>query len=161
MTEAELHALFDYWRDALGLESWRLALVKGGCDDDAYMQVERSNTYERATIRWQPWLLGEGDVPAPLDFGVPIEDADVEISLVHELLHLQTRDMARVVRGDLDGFLHRDVYSQVENAFNRAEEQAVDRMAVALVRHRRRWDERGRHDSYACWVTPANGISGL
>lgn len=156
MTEAELHALFDYWREALGLDRWQLELEPGGCDADSYMECDRSVLYERGRVRYQPWLLGEGDVPEELNY-VPIDDAFIEASLVHELLHLQTRDMTRVVYGDLDGFLHRDVHSQLEKAFGRAEEQCVDRLAGALVRHRRRWAE----DARPPWVTPANGISGL
>lgn len=157
MIEAELHALFDYWRDALGLEHWQLKLVKGGCDTDSYMEVDRSLIYERGTVKYQPWLLGEGDVPEDLDYYVTIDDEFIEASLIHELLHLHTRDMSSVVKHDLDGFLHRDVHSQVENAFSRAEEQCVDRLSVALARHRRRWAEAAP----PVWFTPANGISGL
>jgi len=49
-----------------------------------------------------------------------------------------TRDVRAVVRDDILSQVHRDVYSQIEKAPERAEEQCVDRLAVALVRARHR-----------------------
>ena len=65
--------------------------------------------------------------------GEDLTDDFIESSLVHELLHLHTRDMRAVVRDDLDGQVHRDVYAVLEASMGRAEEQCVDRLAEALV----------------------------
>ena len=137
MTEAELRRLLRAWQKRLGLDHWSLVMHVGGgeLEADDMMNVHRSPTYERAAIYVQPWLVGRGEPPPDVfyvAFGKP--DSYIETSLVHELLHLAFRDLRAITRSDLDGYLHRDVYDQVEKAAERAEEQAVDRLAEALVR---------------------------
>lgn len=135
MKEGVLRELFSVWRERLGLGHWRLELIVGGVDEeDAYMQTHRSQTYERAQIYVQPWLVGQGEPNRDLLFAQNLEDDFIECSLVHELLHLHTRDMRAVVREDLAGAVLSDVYRQFENTMERAEEQCVGRLAEALVR---------------------------
>lgn len=136
MTEPQLWELLEVWKARLGLERWLVILEVGGADDDScYMETHRSTTYERAVIRVQPWLLGKGEAPPrTMIRGAHLTDAFVESSLVHELLHLHTRDMRAIVRDDLDGQVHRDVYTVLEAGMARAEEQCVDRLAEALTR---------------------------
>lgn len=134
--EPRLHELLGVWSERLGLQNWRIALRVGGLDDESSsMEVARSTTYERAVIHVAPWLLGLAPVPEDALFGEDARrDEWVEASLVHELLHLYTRDIRAVVRDDLCGQLSRDAYALAEAAIARAEEQCVDRLAEALVR---------------------------
>lgn len=131
MTEAQLRSLFERWVPRLGLERWDLELRVEDCESDvAYMEVERSFTYERAVIRCQPWVL-TGQVPDEL-MTLRLTPRRIESSLVHELLHLHTRDLVKVAN-TVDGQLHRDAFRIYDDAVDRAEEQLVDRLAVALV----------------------------
>lgn len=134
LTEADLRVRFKLWLERLGLDRWIVTLEVGGAEDEtAYMETVRSSSYERGRIHVAPWVLGIGEVPN--DVLVTNFDAEfVEAALVHELLHLHTRDMRAVVRDDLISQVHRDVYTQLEKAMERAEEQCVDRLALALVR---------------------------
>jgi len=136
VTEARLRELFEVWRSRLGLEGWRVVLEVGGVSDPtSYMECTRSPFYERAAIHVQPWMVEQGEAPGEVMFRGPhLTDDFVESSLVHELLHLHLRDLRAVVREDLDGQLHPDAFHHVERAAERAEEQAVDRLAEALVR---------------------------
>lgn len=136
MTEKQLRDLLDVWKGRLALDRWLLVLEVGACSDaTAYMEVIRSTSYERAVIHVQPWLLGDGEPPEGVVIrGEHLSDEFVEASLVHELLHLHTRDMCAIVRDDCDGLVHPDAYRQLDCAMGRAEEQCVDRLAVALVK---------------------------
>lgn len=131
MTEGQLRSLFTQWVNRLGLERWDIELRVEDCEtSSAYMECERSVTYERAVIRCQPWVL-TGQVPDDL-LQLELTSQRVEASLVHELLHCLTRDLRNVAE-TVDGQLHRDAFSIFESAVMRAEEQLVDRLAVALV----------------------------
>lgn len=136
LTERDLRSLLGLWQRRLSLDHWFLVLKVGGCEDaSTYMEVHRSTVYQRAVVHCQPWMLGEGEAPEDvLIRGDDLTDSFVEESLVHELLHLHTRDMRAIVRDDLDGQVHRDVYTVLEAGMSRAEEQCVDRLASALVR---------------------------
>ncbi len=135
MTERELVKLLGVWKSRLGLDNWQIEMSIGGCESDcSYAETHRSTTYENAHIYFQPWMLGKADVPADLIIK-QVSDYDIEKTLVHELLHLHTRDMHGVTVDDTDGLLHRDVHEQLRNSFRRAEEQMVDRLAVALVKN--------------------------
>lgn len=131
MTEKKLRQLLNVWKTRLGLDHYKINLVFGRCEDEySYMEVQRSINYQRAKITVQPWMLGQGDPPK--DLLQEINDEMIEESLVHELLHICTRDLTAIVRNDLDGMVHRDVYSMFENATCRADERVVDSLAVAL-----------------------------
>lgn len=133
VTPKQLERMLRSWQPRLGLERWEIRLVvRAASEESCYMEVERSIYYERAELVVQPWLVGRGEPPEAALF-TEVDEAFIEASLVHELLHLVLRDLAMVIRDDLDGFLHRDVHAQLHNGFRRAEEQAVDRLACALV----------------------------
>lgn len=136
MTEKALRELLTVWTKRLGLDDWRILLHVGGCEEKScYMETSRSVSYERGVIYCQPWLFGDGEAPEDVMIrGADLTDDFVESSLVHELLHLHTRDVRAIVREDLDGQVHRDVYTVLNAAMERAEEQCVDRLAEALVR---------------------------
>lgn len=136
MTEKQLREKLEVWKKRLGLQEWWVVLEIGGVSDKtSYMEVQRSPHYRRGKISVSPWLLGLSGTPEDVMIqGDNLTDKFIEECLVHELLHLHTRTMAAVVRDDLENQLHRDVYYQVGQAHDRAEEQCVDELAIALVR---------------------------
>lgn len=132
MTEQELIAHVDEWQSRLGLDQWTIDCRFGDpSSETALMECHRSSQYEQATVTIKPDLI-EWEMPEDWD-GPPLDDFLLEKSIVHELLHCHTRDF-RYVEDLYNGQLHRDVQSVVEAAYLRAEEQLVDRLAVALVR---------------------------
>jgi hypothetical protein len=134
MTEGALQKLIDKWVPRLGLDQWLIELrVEDTEDKTSYMEVNRSTTYERAVLFVPPWLLNGGPTPESV-LEITITDPFIERSLVHELLHLQLRDMRNVTDEPLEGVLHRDVHRMVDDQMRRVEEQTVDRLAAALVR---------------------------
>lgn len=131
MTEAQLRSLLTQWVKRLGLDRWDLELRIEECEDSgALMEAERSVTYERSVIRCQPWVL-TGEIPDDV-MQLELTPQRIEACLVHELLHCHTRDMSNLADAVV-GQLHRDAYSIFDSAVRRAEEQLVDRLAVALV----------------------------
>lgn len=62
----------------------------------------------------------------------PGNERTLEASIVHELLHLVTRDMETIVE-NLDGLLHRDVFDLMERNHRDATEKAIDKLAYRLV----------------------------
>lgn len=108
------------WQGRLGLSAWD---VRVDWDEpagpDANAETRYLNDYDRATVRFAPDVSGWS--PEFLNRIV-----------VHELLHLHLRDVDRVV-ADVDGFLHRDVFSQVEKRYEHESEGLVDRLAYRLV----------------------------
>ena len=136
MTIQRLTELVDLWKVRLGLGNWRIILTIGELEDEtSLMEIRRSTDHDRARIFIPTWMIDDNEpLPDIIDVRASLTDEVIEVSLVHELLHLNTRDMRVVVGNDIETFLHRDVHTQVENAFRRAEEHMVDRLAVALVR---------------------------
>ena len=136
MTAKQLEGLVRLWQGRLGLEAWDLEVEIARVSEGARAETFRSTTYQEAHVRFAPWVIGQGERPSedsgtsPLDFTTPER---LERLVVHELLHLVTRDVRGVI-ADLEGDLHRDVYAKVEERWQFAEEQAVDRLAAALVR---------------------------
>lgn len=107
------------WVSRLGLERWDIKLLPDFCDEDANASTWRSNTYDRATIKFSC------DLPT-WTFGF------AETVLVHELLHLCHRDIDQVL-GDLDGQLQRDAWLMVERRYEHAMEGFIERLACRLV----------------------------
>jgi hypothetical protein len=132
MNQVEFVALTSEWQSRLGLDQWLIDVrFEEPEEETAAMECHRSSQYEQATLVIKPdlvdWEMPEGW------FGPPLDDFFLEKSIVHELLHCLTRDI-RYVEDTFDGQLHRDVQSVIEQAYKRAEEQLVDKLAVALVR---------------------------
>lgn len=135
MIYQDLCALLPVWQRRLGLADWRIVMVLGGCEDEtAYMEVQHSTDYERAVVHVNSWLVGQGQVPTDVLMRDALTDDFIESSLVHELLHLHTRNLRVIIRDDLFGIVARDVHDQLKSAMSRADEQTVDRLAEALTK---------------------------
>lgn len=135
MTFEHLIQLCTLWQQRLGLNDWRIVMTLGGCSDEtAYMEIEHSIFYERALIHVNPWLVGQMAIPSDVLMREALTDDCIEVSLVHELLHLHTRNLRAIVRQDLFGVISRELHEQLKNAMERADEQTVDRLAEALTK---------------------------
>jgi hypothetical protein len=143
MTEERLNELVGIWACRLGLDSWRIAVIFDDQisigDRRVFARCERSEFFDRATIRIDRCALED----SAERLGDTIErdhvntdtmgwDEYIEITIVHELLHMSLRNL--VETGDL---VRDDITPQTKHvwdaAWRRAEEEVCERMAVALV----------------------------
>lgn len=127
MTKAQLERVVRVWQSRLSLESWDLsvawvkdAVTGEGCSEDADATTWRANTYDRAVV-----------YPSPDKFGSWSDEVTNRI-VVHELLHLVTRDLDRAVTA-VEGQVHPDVFRMVEKRYDHEIEGVVDRLAYRLV----------------------------
>lgn len=125
LARAEL--LVRVWARRLGVDRWELELhlddPAGWASlhkpEDTDASVHRSRDYDTATFWLDP---GWREWPA----------RKLEATIVHELLHLATRDMEHVL-DLLDGMVHRDVENVIAEAYRHAVEGAIDRLSYRLV----------------------------
>ncbi len=138
MNRAYAEQLVSRWVGILGLTTWHIHVVwpenahlwpendddfgKFGKDD--YAAVWRPKDYETARLYINEELLTSFRPDAHLT---------LEVAIVHELLHLVTRDIEGIL-DQLEGQLHRDVRDVIETVFSHNLEAAVDRLAYSLVR---------------------------
>lgn len=120
MTEKKLEQTLATWQTRLGLAVWTIDVeydkpAANGTD----ALIDRSHTYDRATLRlhkaWKDW-----------------PDRKTERILVHELLHLSTRDVDRVV-ASAQKSLHPDAWRLLNDRYDHEIEGFIDRLAVHLV----------------------------
>lgn len=122
MRQREVERLVEKWRQRL-CPGWRIVLEREAWDEDLAAEchafVETEDEYAKARI----WFRPESNKrPA----------WDVEITIVHELLHVALRE----VRDAADLLLPRvssDIWQAHSKARNRAHEEFVDRLARVLV----------------------------
>ena len=137
MSPAKLEALVPVWQERLGLAHWTIIVEVDGRHiaedgDDVAMRIFRHQRYDDAVLEVAPWMVGDGQPPDVIEAAM-LDDRLVEQKLVHELLHLCSRDLANIIEDDLDGFLQRDAHELVRLGAVRAEEAMVDRLAKTLV----------------------------
>lgn len=119
-----LRVLCDYWQKALRLQDWVVIVRLARASEFANSihcggQVEWSILKRAAVIK-----ISEAEDYANLcnkDFEI---EQDMEVTLVHELLHLHTAPLAHVLKA--------------ESLEERYEEQMIDAVSRALVAQRRR-----------------------
>lgn len=144
---AERHAtaLVRTWQTRLGLDHWDIEVVVAPLDGDM-ATIRRATFYDRARLTVAPWVLGIGETP---DECLSVREPaalGVAAIIAHELLHLVTAPLQDIVDGDLEGEINARVHGVLCNLHHRAEEQTIDRLAVALTRA---WPEEG---SQACGI---------
>lgn len=127
MTKGQIERAVKVWQQRLGLDGWDVGVswvkdpVTGiGCSDDADMTTWRASTYDRAVI-----------YPSVEKFGSWPDDMTNRL-VVHELLHLSTRDVDQVV-ASIEGQVHPDVYRMIDKRYDHEIEGLVDRLAYRLV----------------------------
>jgi len=120
LTREQIDEIVEAWQEALGLGTWHLKVdwdKPSGEDADA--TTWRSNQYDRATMHFS-----KDHVDWDADFANWI--------VVHELLHLVTREVDEMLK-DVYDQLHRDVATQVERRYEQTIEGIVDRLARRIV----------------------------
>lgn len=140
MTKDGIVDLLEKWQARLNMEHWRIAVVVKEevltANKPVFMKMCRSEFYERGTLEVSVYALDPVNLPDSIErdlfqTSAVTHEEYVEESVVHELLHLQLRDLteaADLVRDQLAPHVA-DVW---DAAWRRAEEATVERMAVAL-----------------------------
>lgn len=137
------------WQTRLGVDDWLVILkfengVTVGDDDKrVFARIHRSQYYEQATMTIDIGVTDPSTLPESIDRDL-LEDPIhallyAESQVVHELLHLVLRDVMEasdMVRDHVSG----PIAAMWDEAFRRAEEATVDRLAIKLVRN---WPDDG------------------
>jgi hypothetical protein len=120
VTKAQLERTVRVWQRRLGLDAWKIDVdFSDPASEGCVASTLRSNDYDTATITWDAgWASWE-----PLY---------ANQTVVHELLHLLTRDVDLVV-DDARDQLHPDASALVEKRYRHETEGLVDRLSVRLV----------------------------
>lgn len=120
LTAAYLRKTVAVWQRRLGLQTWDLVVNLGDpCSQDADASTWRSNTYERAEMKFDPGWRSWSAV-------------FLNRIVVHELMHLVTRDIDELVK-DAEDQMHRDAGSMLRRRYDHEIEGLVDRLAFRLV----------------------------
>jgi hypothetical protein len=120
MTRSAVERAVRVWQRRLGLDGWDVEVEwDEPSEDGSDASTWRSASYDRATMKfaegWPKWSR---------EFTNRV--------VVHELLHLVSRDLDEVVN-DLEGQLHRDAFTLVDRRYLHEIEGLVDRLAYRLV----------------------------
>lgn len=120
MTRRQIEKLVYRWQRKLKLDHWEIEIKWSEAPTPgSYATTWRMNQYDRAEIYVSPefttWTA---------DFA--------ERTMVHELLHLVTRDLDRVL-GDAEGFLPKTAFRWIDKRYEHEVEGVIDRLATVLV----------------------------
>lgn len=124
MTKKQLERMTRIWQTRLGLQAWDVRLsfaptAFARCEDDADATTWRQNDYDRALIfphsDWASW-----------------DDDRLNRLIVHELLHLVTRDLDRVI-ASVEEQIHADAWRMIDKRYDHEIEGVVDRLANRFV----------------------------
>lgn len=120
MTLAELEARVEKWRALLAPE-WRITITTDGPDDREHRAcITADDDYLHAALYVAPATRDEAL-------------GELDVTIVHELLHLHFRELRRTI--DLiDGHVHRDAATVLEDRFLSVEELTVERLARVIAR---------------------------
>lgn len=128
MTKKQMETIVAEWIPRLGLSDWDIEVR---WDQDAHSpdwreenpphaSTWRSRDYDKARLYFNPDELSGWS------------NRQANLNVVHELLHLVTRDVEFIL-DLLLAHLHRDMYSVVSESHRHAVEGAVDRLAYRFV----------------------------
>ena len=119
MTVDEFLGRLERWRERL-VPEWRITVETQRRDVDMHAQVATDDEYHHAAL----WI--------DVDFIETGDPAEVDVTIVHELLHLLLRETRRTL--DLiGGQLHRDAMAVISEHHRVAEEIVADRVSRAVV----------------------------
>ena len=120
MTRPQIDKLVAKWQRRLKLDHWDIKVDwSKPAKDESFATTWRMNSYDRAEIYFDPAFTTWDAV-------------FTEKTIVHELLHLVTRDLDRVL-GDVDGMIHPEAFRAVDKRYEHEIEGVVDRLAAILV----------------------------
>lgn len=120
LTEARLRRIVTVWCERLALTNWVVNVdFAEPALEEADATTWRSNSYDRATIRlapeWRVWSV-----------------ITANRLIVHELLHLITRDIDRVF-ASVEPEIGTQAWKLLDDRYDHEIEGLVDRLAVRLV----------------------------
>lgn len=120
MTEARLTRIVRVWVKRLNLSGWAVSInFDEPASSDADATTWRSNSYDRAQIRVAPeWRTWSPETANRL--------------MVHELLHLCTRDIDRVV-ASVEPELMPQAWKLLDDRYDHEIEGLVDRLSTVFV----------------------------
>lgn len=118
-SETSIEELVRDWQDKLDLLHWRIDIAFEDLDN-AYGEARPEEHYDQTTLVFNlEALLNKNSLY-------------VEATVVHELLHLHTRDLERLPE-QWKPVVHPDVAGQLDDRFRHELEGVIDRMAWAIV----------------------------
>jgi len=122
VTRRQLERIVRQWTRRLGLERWDVTLCWDEWDEEkqAHAYIWRSRDYDRAALYLNPAER------------LTWSELDAHRYVVHELLHLATRE-AESVLDLVKERLHPDAHAILEEAHRHELEGIVDRLAYRLV----------------------------
>lgn len=124
MTKRELVRRVDHWRLLLAPE-WRITIdasldAPADAAPGARAVIQADDDYHHARL----WLAPETRAGGR---------GELDVTLVHELLHLELRELRRTI--DLiDGHVHRELATMLDERWTSLEEQTVDRLSRIIAR---------------------------
>ncbi len=120
MTRRDVEKVLRVWVDRLQLRHWDLSIDwDTPASENADATTWRGNCYDRAVLFFDPEVL-------------TWDALKLNRIVVHELLHLVTRDIDRVVEESCVS-LPRRAYEQVDLRYEHAIEGVVDRLSYRFV----------------------------
>lgn len=145
MTRATVERIVAWWVAALKLEAWELHIVWpedyekwperndgfGDWEPHDNARVWRAKDYKIARLYVNPDMLMAEHTGAT---------RELESAIVHELLHLVTRE-AEFILDQIDGMLHRDVTELIERTYTHHVEGIIDELSYRLVDMKMRIDD--------------------
>lgn len=120
MTRKQVEQYLAAWQARLGLERWDIVVDwDKPCAATAEATITREHKYERAWLRlrrdWDKW-----------------GNERIKRVIIHELLHLATRDIDRVL-ASAQKSLHPDAWRMLNDRYDHEIEGFIDALAVRLV----------------------------
>jgi hypothetical protein len=120
MTRASFEKVVRRWQSRLRLNHWDLVIdTETPAAGDAIAECIRHHSYDTAVMRFRP------DWPQ-------WERRYANDTIVHELLHLQERDLSEAVN-TAQLFFHPEAWKQFNDRCEHEREGLVDRLATILV----------------------------
>lgn len=129
MKRDDLAARVEHWRQRLAPE-WRITLKDSGPDwkheEDYLGTVQSDDDYQHAKLHITDAALEQSD-------------EDVDLTIVHELIHPLLREM-RSALDRLEAHVPKPAWQIVSDQFGRDEEQVADRLSRLIVHaDRQQW----------------------
>jgi hypothetical protein len=121
MPRKELAELVEAWRKVL-LPEWRVVLMHSlpeGNDGDCWAVCETADDYQRLRVHFTDDLLNRGP-------------REIEITIVHELLHALTRPWRKLI-DDVEEDIAAGKHKLLHDFQSHEEEQLVDRLSYVIV----------------------------
>jgi hypothetical protein len=121
MPRKELAELVEAWRKVL-LPEWRVVLMHSlleGHEDDGWAVCQTDDDYRRLRVHFTDGLLERGP-------------REIEITIVHELLHALTRPWRKLI-DDVADDVGAPKHKLLHDLQSHEEEQLVDRLSFVIV----------------------------